>query len=111
MSIIVPDNARYEIKFVTHHSNLYQLKNWFKLHHAGFEESFSNRWINNIYFDSNGHNSFVANIYGMSSRAKIRYRWYGDQEESINGALEIKKKRNFRLKQNKLMTNWLYYLI
>ncbi len=95
MSLFVPENARQEIKFVTFHTNRYRFMQWLQFHHAGFFRAYPERWVNNIYFDSNGYHSFEANISGTSSRAKIRYRWYGDLQALTSGALEIKRKRNF----------------
>ena len=93
MTDIVPKNARGEIKFVTYKANLDILTSWLKLHRAGFRKQYQKRWVNNIYFDSNGFDCFQANVSGISSRAKVRYRWYGDFLRSKKGSVEIKRKR------------------
>ena len=95
MTQVVPQNARCEIKFVTYRANLDNVISWLKLNHAGFIKLYTKRWINNIYFDSDGFDCFQANISGVSSRAKVRYRWYGDLLKTKKGSLEIKRKRNF----------------
>lgn len=95
MENIIPKNVRNEIKFVTYQGNLDILKIWLKLHEASFRTLYPKRWINNIYFDTYGFDCFRANISGTSSRAKVRYRWYGEFLKSKNGSLEIKRKRNF----------------
>jgi hypothetical protein len=47
-----------------------------------------------MYFDSFDYEAFKDNIYGSSSRMKIRYRWYSHFKDEENGKLEFKFKRN-----------------
>ncbi|MDC1092788.1 VTC domain-containing protein [Pelagibacteraceae bacterium] len=94
MFLKVPKNTRYEIKFVTYEHNYYSIINWIKLHELNFKREYSSRFVNNIYFDSPSYNSFKSNIYGDSSRIKLRYRWYEKLQDPSQGSFEIKFKRN-----------------
>tara|TARA_B110000008_G_scaffold36588_1_gene33050 strand:- start:19870 stop:20565 length:696 start_codon:yes stop_codon:yes gene_type:complete len=91
----IPDNCRQEIKFVTNHSNYYQIISWIKTHSSNFSKSYEDRWINSIYFDSYDYESYASNLSGQSARTKLRYRWYGKKKFPSPGQLELKNKRNY----------------
>ena len=95
MNSLIPKEARYEIKFVAPELEYHRLLQWICMHTACFVKQYQDRQINNIYFDSHNYNAYNANIYGTSNRTKVRYRWYGQSFQPIEGALEIKCKRNF----------------
>mgnify|MGYP001193867591 CR=1 FL=1 len=88
------ENSRYEIKFITHDTNYYLLKNWIRINDLVLSKEYDNRKINNIYFDTHNYTAYKSNIYGNSSRLKIRYRWYGNFFDNNLGNLEFKIKRN-----------------
>lgn len=90
----VPGTARLEIKFVTYNIYLYNILQWLRMHSSGFIRSYPDRRVNNIYFDTHECGAFADNIAGVSSRTKIRYRWYGISDMPDSGRLEIKHKRN-----------------
>ena len=94
MSYNVPESARLETKFVI--SSIYKndLLNWIRLNPAIFIVPYPDRWINNIYFETFEYDAFKQNIAGISSRNKVRYRWYGESESINAGVLEVKCKRN-----------------
>ena len=46
---------------------------------------YKSRIVNNIYFDNLSYDAFKANLFGSSSRLKIRYRWYGNLTDNQNG--------------------------
>ncbi len=87
-------DLRYEIKFVATELEHDRLLQWINIHPACFLNHYQDRQVNNIYFDSHNYSSYSANIFGLSSRAKVRYRWYGLSIHPTHGALEIKHKRN-----------------
>ncbi len=95
MSLSVPEDARFEIKFVSYASNLHSLLSWIHLHPFGFYSSFPVRQVNNVYFDIHNFTSYTENISGASERTKVRFRWYGASIEPSAGNLEIKRKRNY----------------
>ena len=90
----VPHNLRLEIKFVAPEPEMDRLRQWIRLHSAGFYSPYEPRWVNNVYFDTYQYFSIAENLAGASRRAKLRYRWYGEAEYPGPGMLEAKCKRN-----------------
>jgi SPX domain protein involved in polyphosphate accumulation len=90
----VPQDSRNEIKFTDELSEYHLFLKWLKLHPAGFNTVYPDRRVNNVYFDSHEYMAYADNLSGISSRTKIRYRWYGTSLTPVRGALEIKHKRN-----------------
>jgi hypothetical protein len=88
------EKARYEVKFVTTEERLYLLLKWIRLHPARFKSSYNDRCINNIYFDTYNYFAYTENISGVSTRNKVRYRWYGESKFPDVGKLEVKCRRN-----------------
>lgn len=106
MNNLVPKDSRLEIKFITHDLNYPLVVNWIKLNKENFRKKYSDRIVNNIYFDSFDYEAFKDNIYGSSSRMKIRYRWYSQFKDQKSGKLEFKFKRNiFGWKKRFKITN------
>jgi len=95
MNMIVPEEARLEIKFIADERHEQLLISWFEGHPACFLEPFPGRWVNNVYFDTYDYLAFRQNLSGASQRYKVRYRWYGQCDLPGRGALEVKCKRNF----------------
>lgn len=96
----VPENARYEIKFVAYEHEFNRLLHWVKMHPAGFISPYPDRRINNVYFDTQDCKAYAENLSGASDRRKVRYRWYGHSEKDSSmqidkGVLEVKCKRNY----------------
>ncbi len=94
MNNLVPKDSRLEIKFITQDLNYPLVVNWIKLNKENFKKRYLDRIVNNIYFDSFDYEAFKDNIYGSSSRMKVRYRWYSHFNEEKKGKLEFKFKRN-----------------
>jgi SPX domain protein involved in polyphosphate accumulation len=94
MNLTVPAETRCEIKFVANELEFHRLNLWLQQHPSCFYKAYPDRLVNNIYFDSLNHRSYSDNISGASSRIKVRYRWYGSSIQPVEGALEIKCKRN-----------------
>jgi len=91
----VPHDARLEIKFASYTATLDRVLTWIRLHPAAFYSPHPDRWVNNVYYDTHNNAAYVQNISGASARVKVRYRWYGQQQQPGPGALEVKCKRNF----------------
>ena len=84
---------RYERKFYIDKIDHLNVINYIKTHPSLFTEIYSERKVNNIYFDTLNFKSFFENIDGIASRKKIRIRWYGDTFfKSFSPVLEIKNK-------------------
>jgi SPX domain protein involved in polyphosphate accumulation len=94
MSSTIPTAKRCEIKFVSPEVEYNKLMQWIRDNQACFFREFPSRQVNNVYFDSFNFHSYYENISGSSSRVKVRYRWYGESPHPVNGALEVKWKRN-----------------
>lgn len=89
------DQFRYERKFQVTSIFPEDAELIIRLLPSGFSEEFPPRYVNNIYFDSFGFQSFVDNVDGISNRKKIRIRWYGEQFGQIERpVLEHKIKKN-----------------
>ncbi len=82
---------RYERKFMVTAMSLRAIESRIKLHPSYFREAYSQRYINNIYFDTQTLKYYHENERGVSNREKVRIRWYGDTFGAIqNPKLEIK---------------------
>ena len=95
MTANVPKDARMEIKFVGYAVNYDAVLNAIRMHPAGFIVPYPDRQVNNVYFDTFDYSAFAENLSGVSSRTKVRYRWYGESKTPDSGALEVKCKRNY----------------
>jgi len=80
-------NTRYEVKFVL--NELEFLEASYFLKSINSFNSYPNRNVNSLYFDTYNYSSIRDNISGISNRKKLRLRWYDD---FLNPSLEIKNK-------------------
>jgi len=90
----VPEDARYEIKFVADATRHHELEQWIRMNPAGFRTSYPPRWVNNVYFDTPDLLAFAENLSGASARSKVRLRWYGETFAPMQTKLEVKRRRN-----------------
>ena len=87
------DGFRCEKKFLISDLSVDEQEDIILHHPAMFRPIFSERFVNNIYFDSLEFMSYYQAIEGLAQRKKIRVRWYGDLSGSIKSPiLETKKK-------------------
>jgi SPX domain protein involved in polyphosphate accumulation len=84
---------RYERKYLLHKSKLNIFMK--KLYLNNFEEIYTQRIINNIYYDTFNFSSFMETKEGVSDRIKYRVRWYGKVHEESEKVLELKIKSEF----------------
>ena len=102
---------RYERKFLCSNIEPDQIFSLIKLHNLNFSEIYSERKINNIYYDTIDLNSFYDNIDGLAKRRKVRLRWYGENLSVIdNPTLEVKLKDSLVGKKGSLKINKSYKL-
>lgn len=94
MTPSTPSPTRLELKFVGAALYAEQMAHIIASHQAGFRPAYAPRMIRSAYFDTPALDAFEANVIGLSSRIKVRYRWYGDSPSPDAGQLEIKYKRN-----------------
>ena len=57
------------------------------------KNSFNDRFVNSIYYDTLNYNAFNDNLSGVSNRYKTRLRWYNNINNSKNFFLEFKIKQ------------------
>ncbi len=84
--------ARFETKYVADGSLYHDVVHWLRMHPAGFRILYPPRWVNSVYFDNAELASYDENLAGVSRRAKLRLRWYGDKELPSRGVLEVKQR-------------------
>jgi len=90
-----PANQRYERKFVVADLTPHEIEAMVRLHPAVFFETYPQRFVNNLYFDSSDLKSYFDNVDGIKDRIKVRIRWYGDLLGLIeNPILELKSKND-----------------
>ncbi len=87
-------DLRYEVKFVASPLGLATLERWIRDHPAGFRVAYPARQVNSAYFDDHDLSAYAENLSGVSARTKVRFRWYGEDDGSPSGVLELKCKRN-----------------
>jgi len=93
MEVVNNPDTRYELKQVYPALYLPELRSWVQMHPAGFRVAYPPRWVNSIYFDTHGLDSFNDHVSGVPVRRKLRYRWYGeDLYVARNGQVEVKNK-------------------
>jgi len=93
MTIVEGFDTRYELKQAYPELYLPDVRSWIQVHPAGFRIAYPPRWINSIYFDTHGFDSFNDHISGVPVRRKLRYRWYGeDLRVARKGQMEVKNK-------------------
>lgn len=86
---------RYERKFTTvrPYGEVLQL---IRRNQGHFREIYSERYINNVYFDDRDLSNYYANEDGIQNRLKTRIRWYGNLTGPVpRPTLEIKVKRGW----------------
>ncbi|MDX1377750.1 MAG: polyphosphate polymerase domain-containing protein [Anaerolineales bacterium] len=95
MTTTVNENfdTRYELKQAYSELQIPELRSWVQMHPAGFHTAYPPRWVNSLYFDTHGLDTFNDHIAGVPVRRKLRYRWYGeDLKVARRGQVEVKNK-------------------
>lgn len=85
---------RHELKFVVRAQSAGHVEAWLRTNSLGFVTAFPDRVVNNLYFDSLEAEALAEKLAGISRRAKVRYRWYGEPRGLAAGRLEIKHRHN-----------------
>jgi len=84
---------RYERKFLITEMQRYEIEHVIMNHPTLFSEIYSERRVNNIYFDTKDMRNYFDNVFGLNDRMKTRIRWYGEAFKSVKTpTLEIKIK-------------------
>ena len=88
------DDLRYELKFFIDEWHYDRLQAWLRMRSEGFRPAYPSRKVNSVYYDRGDFEFYRDSVEGLSSRVKIRYRWYGESMLPQAGRLEVKHKRN-----------------
>lgn len=86
-------DLRYEVKLVVPGHLLPNIKMWVRSHRSAFYEPYPPRQVNSLYLDTKSLDWLYENEEGISSRRKIRIRWYGSDFSKISPVFEIKRKQ------------------
>ena len=93
------DSIRKEIKYKVFFMDVPKLYDWL-YRHSFFQESYSPRMVNSLYFDTSDYHFASSNMSGESKRIKVRARWYGELDENfLDGFLSDSKVFNFEVKR------------
>ena len=93
------DSIRQEIKYKVSFMDVPKLYDWL-YRHSFFQESYSPRMVNSLYFDTSNYDFASSNMSGESKRIKVRARWYSELDENfIDGFLSNSKVFNFEVKR------------
>lgn len=85
--------CRYEVKMECSSEMYIQALNWVRVNPAAFRVAYPTRWVNNLYFDTFGFDTYNDHIESATERRKLRLRWYGEALERAEGQLELKSRR------------------
>ncbi len=83
-------SARYERKYLLDQDPAL-IAMFLRRHPAIFQETYPERWINTVYFDTPALRDFQDNMAGVSQRQKTRLRWY-HQRSCEAGAVQYERK-------------------
>jgi len=86
-------NERCESKILLTGVDKSILEQYVKSIPYSIKNSFSDRFVNSIYYDTIDYNAFNDNLSGISNRYKTRLRWYNNLNNSSNFFLEFKMKK------------------
>ena len=87
------NNLRYERKYAVSGISVHGVEEIIKNHPAFFKEIYEERYVNNIYLDTQNLTHYYDNVSGKSQRKKYRIRWYHDLSGEIkHPVLEVKIK-------------------
>ena len=87
--------VRTEKKYTFNQVEKDSVRDWLQALPLGFQEVYSKREVNSLYFDSHDHFCYEENLSGVSKRGKARLRWYNNNDLlSSKVTFEMKVKSN-----------------
>jgi SPX domain protein involved in polyphosphate accumulation len=93
------NSIRQEIKYKVFFMDEPKLYDWL-YRHSFFQESYSPRMVNSLYFDTSNYDFASSNMSGESRRIKVRARWYSELDENfLDGFISNSKVFNFEVKR------------
>jgi hypothetical protein len=85
---------RHEFKFALAPAAGGELERWLQTCGLALRAAHPSRLVHNVYFDTLEGHALADKFAGLSLRAKVRYRWYGDSDVPDVGQLEVKRRTN-----------------
>lgn len=85
---------RYEVKLVGSEHDYERVRSELRLLPVGLMPLHQPRIIQSIYFDTPEGRAVQENLAGISSRTKLRLRWYGDHNVGVKAQLECKQRES-----------------
>jgi SPX domain protein involved in polyphosphate accumulation len=99
--ILSEESIRQEIKYKVFIKDINHLYSW--LIKKSFMESYPDRAVSSLYYDTDDFNFASSNMSGESQRIKVRTRWYSNKYSDLSSLLtnntnhytfEVKRKKN-----------------
>ena len=81
---------RYEVKLVGREQDLERVRAELRLLPIGLRPLHQPRLVQSIYFDTPEGRAVAENLAGISSRTKLRLRWYGGATRGVKAQFECK---------------------
>ena len=85
---------RYEVKLVGAESDFDRVVTELRLLPSVLRPLHPTRAVQSVYLDSDDGVAVRDNLAGISSRQKLRFRWYGEASDRVEGQLEWKCRDN-----------------
>jgi len=95
---------RFERKYKLNHDSVSLLMDF--LISKGFSESFPDRLISSVYFDTRDLNFLQESLDGISKRKKYRVRWYNEDLKNSRFEVKIKEEMLGRKVISNIGTNY-----
>lgn len=86
--------TRYEVKLVAAELDLARVEAELRLLPAALRPLHPGRLVQSVYLDTHDGRALHDNLAGISSRQKLRLRWYGAAADAVQGQLEYKRRDN-----------------
>lgn len=84
---------RFEVKVPVPLNRLHRIQTWLMTHHLMFHNHHSVREVNSLYLDTPMLARYEENLSGISTRKKVRIRWYNDLRDAKSAKLEFKHRQ------------------
>jgi len=92
---------RYELKFQCRESVFETVMFILMAQGAALYRPYPPRIVQSIYFDTRDGRAAQETITGQSVRNKLRFRWYGENQDEARGALELKRRDNVLIRKGR----------
>jgi hypothetical protein len=88
------EGLRHELKLVADESARPEVLMALRLDPSGIRSLHPERLVQSVYLDTPFQRALEENLAGLSSRRKLRFRWYGAEARGVRGRIEQKCREN-----------------